>query len=244
MSVIRNLTFYVAQKNYWNKSKSMKSRFVVLVCFLFSFAPMVYANDDTQFWSAIALKGPINDNKLLFWFDGHARFSDDASRLGVSIVRPGIGWQTTKDLSLWLGIARVTVNNFSRAVVEEDRIWQQALYKVGQFAGGTIKGRSRFEQRFRDDTDTGLRWRQTFSWSKPISGTIASYVISNELFINLNDTEFQSETFDQNRAYFGFSFKISNQSKVGLGYLNNIINVENGSDITNHVVSASYSFSW
>lgn len=50
-------------------------------------------DDEFQVWSAIAANGPINDGDLLFWFDGHAKFGDDAGRLSTSIVRPGLGWR-------------------------------------------------------------------------------------------------------------------------------------------------------
>ena len=64
--------------------------------------------DDNQLWAAFLLNGPVSDdNNFLVWFDGHARFRDDASDLGVSIIRPGVGWRMNDTVSLWAGYARV-----------------------------------------------------------------------------------------------------------------------------------------
>ena len=48
--------------------------------------------NDIQSWNAITLIGDANERgDWQYWFDGHMRFKDDASQLGVSIFRPGIG---------------------------------------------------------------------------------------------------------------------------------------------------------
>jgi len=50
--------------------------------------------NDFQSWNAVALAGNADKaGDLQFWFDGHLRFKDDASQLGVSIFRPGIGYR-------------------------------------------------------------------------------------------------------------------------------------------------------
>ena len=69
-----------------------------------------HADSDFQSWNALALAGDADDDgKWQFWFDGHLRFKDDASRLGVSIIRPGVGYKLSRDTTLWLGVARVTI---------------------------------------------------------------------------------------------------------------------------------------
>ena len=131
--------------------------------------------DDTQVWSAVAMTAPAaTDSKLMLWCDGHARFSDDAGRLGVSIIRPGMGYRVSDKLTLWLGYARVTQHPGED--IDEDRIWQQATYPLGELFGGSLSGRTRLEQRFRDsDNDTGIRLRQFFRWSHKLGDTPVSY---------------------------------------------------------------------
>ena len=112
---------------------------------IFCFSTHSFASSkDLPAWPAIAASGPINHSRLLFWFDGHARFGDDVSELDASIIRPGLGWQATDNTSWWLGYARVTGHS-ADPNSEEDRAWQQVLYSIGEFAHGQLTGRSRLE---------------------------------------------------------------------------------------------------
>ena len=209
-------------------------------------SPLSHAVDDEfQAWSALSANGPINTGSLLFWFDGHARLGDDAGRLSTSIVRPGLGWRYSPDLTLWLGSARVTAHQ-ANPNVEEDRAWQQAIYRLGDFANGQLSGRTRLEQRFRDeDSDTGVRVRQFLRWAKPIPNSSLSYVVANELFVNLNDADWgQSSGFNQNRLFLGVNHKINERYKVEAGYVNNYINQIGRENQLNHILSASLSITW
>ena len=202
-------------------------------------------DDEFQAWSALSANGPMNTGDLLFWFDVHARFGDDAGRLSTSIVRPGLGWRYSPDLTLWLGYARVTGHQ-ADPNVEEDRAWQQANYRFGSVANGQLSGRTRLEQRFRDeDSDTGVRVRQFLRWAKPIPNSSLSYVVADELFVNLNDAEWgQSSGFNQNRLFLGVNHKINERYKVEAGYVNNYINQIGRENQLNHILSASLSITW
>ena len=202
-------------------------------------------DDEFQAWSALSANGPMNTGDLLFWFDVHARGGDDAGRLSTSIVRPGLGWRYSPDLTLWLGYARVTGHQ-ADPNVEEDRAWQQANYRFGSVANGQLSGRTRLEQRFRDeDSDTGVRVRQSLRWTKSIPNSSSSYVVANELFLNLNDADWgQSSGFNQNRLFLGVNHKINERYKVEVGYLNNYINQIGRDNQLNHILSASLSITW
>lgn len=195
---------------------------------------------DTQGWTAIAVAGPVkDDSKLLLWFDGHARFRDDASDLGVTIVRPALGYRAKDDLDLWAGYARIVSRGEDRPDIEEDRFWQQATYPITQIAGGGLSGRTRLEQRFRDTgDDTGWRLRQFVRWGKRIEGTAFSAVLWDELFINANDADWgQDAGFDQNRAFIGAAWHVSEKVRIEGGYLNNRLDNGNADDSTNHNAS-------
>ncbi len=198
------------------------------------------SDEDNQFWTSFAINGPISeDNELLVWFDGHARFSDDAGRLGVSIIRPAIGMNYSKNITLWLGYARVT--SHPDADIEEDRVWQQALYKLPGIFSGDFSGRTRLEQRDRENGGVGHRVRQFLRWTKFIEGSNFSYVIANELFVGLNDTNWgQNSGIDQNRLFLGFNYQVNDKNRLEFGYINNQINRFGSDNRTNHVVG----FSW
>lgn len=197
---------------------------------------------DFQAWTALAVSGPVEkDSRFLLWFDGHARFRDDASELGVSIIRPGIGWRINDNLDAWLGYARVVSRSDTAPNVEENRIWQQATYSLPQIFGGNFSGRTRLEQRFRDTgDDTGWRVRQFIRWERPFVGSEFSIVAWDEVFVGVNDTDWgQRSGFDQNRLFLGGAWRFSNRARLEVGYLNNALNLPGTDDQTNHNISAA-----
>jgi carbonic anhydrase len=192
---------------------------------------------DNQGWSAVFVNGPVEQgNRFLFWFDGHARFRDDATELGTSIIRPGVGWRLDDRVDLWLGYARVTGHR-DGPNIDEDRFWQQSTYRIGDVLGGALSGRSRLEQRFRNSgSDTGWRARQFFYYAQRFEGTPFSLVLANEIFFGLNDADWgQRSGYDQNRAFFGAAWHLSPGLRLEAGYLNNNLDGgPGGSNQTNH----------
>lgn len=201
------------------------------------------AADDNQAWTAVAANGPLEESSnFLLWFDGHARFQDDASELGTTIIRPGIGWKVNDKLKLWLGYAWITGRR-DGPDVKEERIWQQAAYPVVQIFGGRLSGRTRLEQRTRDGAnDTGWRLRQAWRWSRPMEGTELSFVVANETFVGLNDADWgQRDGYDQNRAFLGLGWQATPKMRVDTGYLNNHIDGGSAGDRTNHIFAVALS---
>lgn len=197
---------------------------------------------DNQLWTAIVIDGPVApDSRLLAWFDGHARFRDDASELGVSIIRPGIGYRAAPGLDLWAGYARVTTQ-LDGPDIKENRAWQQASFSAGRLFGGSLSGRSRLEQRFRSTgDDVGHRFRQFFRWSRPLNSDF-SLVLWDELFLALNTTDWgQRDGFDQNRLFVGGAWHIAESIRLDAGYLHNRLG-RSGGKRTNHNLSLSLFF--
>lgn len=198
---------------------------------------------DNQVWTSVSITGPVSDtSRFLVWFDGHARFSDDAGGLGVSILRPGIGWKASDSVSLWGGYARVT-SDAGDGDLEEDRLWQQATYSLPDFLSGQVSGRTRLEQRWLETSDdTGWRLRQSFRWSRGLNGSPLSLAVWNETFFAFNDADWgQQAGYDQNRAFAGMTFRMTERSQLEFGYLNNHVQ-RNGPDASNHNLVVSFSF--
>ncbi|MEZ6013185.1 MAG: DUF2490 domain-containing protein [Hyphomonas sp.] len=197
---------------------------------------------DQQIWTSVLVSGPVSDDsRLLVWFDGHARFSDDMGGLGVSILRPGLGWKMNDNLSLWGGYARVTSDS-GRGDLEEYRFWQQATYSLPGMFAGKSSGRTRLEQRWREaGDDTGWRLRQSLRWTKTLEETPISLVLWNETFVAFNEADWgQADGYDQNRAFAGLGFRLTDRSQLELGYLHNHIR-RSGPDASNHNLAVSLS---
>lgn len=205
------------------------------------------AAQDTQLWTALFANGPVkDDSKVLLWFDGHARYSEDVTRLGVSILRPGIGYKLNQRISVWVGYANVISRADGRDNITDNRIWQQATYTLANGEWGSFSGRTRLEQRFLNTgNDTGFRLRQFFRYAKPIPDTKWTLTGWNEVFIHLNDTDFGANAgFDQSRTFLGLRYKPTNKIALEGGYLLNQIGIQNAGDQFNHNVSISISTSF
>lgn len=199
----------------------------------------VSAQAQDQVWSAVTVSGPVaKDSRWLVWFDGHARFREGGDTLDTIILRPGVGYRVNDRMDVWVGYAHVT-NRRPGVDTEEHRLWQQATYTIAQIAGGNLTGRTRFEQRFRDGgDDTGLRLRQFVRWSRPLGDTPLSAVVSNEIFIALNDTDWgQRGGYDQNRAFVGLAYAVTPKFRVEAGYLNQQIDGGSAPDTRNDNLS-------
>ena len=195
--------------------------------------------DDTELWTSLAISGPASeDSRALLWFDGHLRFADKGDSLGTAIVRPGVGWRVNERLDVWAGYAHI-VSHASHPNVKEHRAWQQASVAAGTWLGGAVSLRTRLEQRFRQGADgSGLRLRQFVRWARPIEATRLSWVLSDEVFFNLNETDWgQVQGFGQNRAFAGVAFQGTRDLRLEGGYLHNHIDGGRGRDRTNHNLS-------
>jgi len=228
-------------------TSSLKAGWSALWALVFlTLAPRAMAVDD-QVWFALSANGPMQeDSRLLLWFDAHARYRDGATDLGVTIIRPGIGWQVTDTTKAWAGYARVVGRRNNGPNVEEDRAWEQLTYSVVDLFGGSVTGRTRLEQRYIDGADdTGHRLRQSLRWTRPIGASDWSWVAANEIFINLNNTDYGADTgYGQNRVYAGLGWK----PVPGLGfeftYLNNHIDNPLGDNAKNNNFTVSMSLRW
>jgi len=90
------------------------------------------AQSDTGTWLGVFARGEIEsnsaeiaDNRLRWWFDGHARFFQDTDGFGQSIVRPGLGYALSDTTTIWAGYGWIRTSPASGRVFDEHRVWQQ-----------------------------------------------------------------------------------------------------------------------
>jgi hypothetical protein len=195
---------------------------------------------DAQAWLNVTGSGPVH-GKLLAWAEVQTRFGEDLGRLSQTIVRPGVGYQLSKSLQLYVGYARVTNHN-PGPDVGEDRLWQQLSWSGAPLAGGTLSTRTRLEQRFVETgRDTGWRMRQLVKYNRPFRpGGDTSLVLTSEAFVALDDADWGARSgFDQLRNFAGVGFSVAPQARIEAGYMNQYIDRAGPDDRMNHIASAN-----
>ncbi len=233
--------------NYFRKST------LTIACILLSGLPWsnasADANNDFGVWGAVQAQGSIaspesNKNKWLWWMEGQGHLFNDASRLGQSIIRPGIGYQLSDNVSIWTGYAWVYSSPLGRDETDEHRIWQQLSWG-DTYSWGSLATRTRLEQRFLSSgDDVGWRYRQLLKYTYPIFSDRVYLSVWDEIFININSTDWGANNgFGQNRVFAGIGAFIDpkRQYRFELGYLNQFVYLEKSTDQMGHIISASMS---
>ena len=144
------------------------------------------------------------------------------------LLRTGIGYNLTENgNNLLLGYGYIHSENYVgqtdlKVSIGEHRIFQQFItkQKIGKVG---FQHRYRFEQRFVAE-DIKLRFRYFLGINVPLTtlneGKNPIYLsIYDEIFINT-----VSEVFDRNRLYGGIGYKVSDNLKVEVGYMNQFLN--------------------
>jgi hypothetical protein len=146
------------------------------------------------------------------------------------LLRTGIGLNLSEgNNNLLLGYGFIHSQNYfddsdEKANVNEHRIYQQFItrQKLNRI---TIQHRYRFEQRIIED-DFKLRFRYFLAFNIPLSKAekvdhtfyLSAY---NEMFLNTEE-----KVFDRNRLYGGLGYKINQNLRFEVGYMNQFF--ENG----------------
>ena len=184
----------------------------------------------------------INDvrGSWRLWLDAQLRFGDDSSRFSQGLVRPGIGYAFNSAWSVWTGYAYIRTDQpYASTPSHEQRIWEQVTW-TGAPGGTELSSRTRLEQRFHSaGSDKGWRLREMGKLIQPLGSkkiwAIAAY---NELFVNLNSTDFGARSgADRNRVFVGPGIKLSKSVRVELGYMNQYTFNNNGPDRVDHTLS-------
>lgn len=202
------------------------------------FSTPAMADEDAQAWAAATATIPVDD-KIVVWLEAQGRFSDDASRLGQLLLRPGIGYKVSPGTTVFAGYAYVRTDPVGPVRTTEHRIWQQVSWRaLGDGKSTTLSGRSRLEQRFVNGTrDVGVRFRQLLRLTTPVSKSGVQAVGWSELFLGLNDTQAGQRTgFDRLRSFAGVSVPVGKSLRLEPGYMNEYVKGRTD-DRANHIAS-------
>ena len=217
-------------------------RLCVASIMLVNTVPAVSADEDTNIWLAQSTSIDLGGDMLL-GLEAQERFTHDASRLGQFLFRPSFGYKLDKSTSIHLGYAYVYSDPQNGASTNEHRAFQQLSFRVtGDGKSVTITGRSRFEQRFLEETDgTAFRVRQQLRLIAPLSEKVRA-VVWTEAFVGLSKTRFQRDGLGLWRNFVGVSVPVSKAVSLETGYLNQFV-FRAGTDRIDHVANLTISAS-
>jgi hypothetical protein len=211
----------------------MKRTCLALAAIASAAAPAALA--ENQIWTNLELKTtPAALSRIELTVNTELRFSPDGD-LSTFALSPGIGYRLNDGLKVAAGYRYGTTFRHGPDP-REHRLWQQLSYDLFEAGAWEISGRTRLEERWREDADgTALRLRQRFSLSHPVPGTELEFEISNEAYFSLNETTWAPSGFHENRARAAVDWKAGRGLEWSLGYLNQFRKGTGGSaDETNH----------
>lgn len=178
---------------------------------------------------------PLGDTKWGIHLESQFRLSDMGADWQQLLVRPGINYSLNPHITLSAGFARITTYPYgdfpSPDDFPENRWWEQLAVNHKAF-GLDWTHRIRLEQRnigtlspdssgnyHHDGWRYENRIRYMLRTTIPISNDKKWYVpVWNEIFINFGDNVYRNH-FDQNRAFIGIGRKLSDSTRLEVGFM-------------------------
>lgn len=200
--------------------------------------------EDGGYWFNLRMQGELPVQNFYWDMDINPRWRNEGKHLDNLYLRPAVFYKPDSKTSLWLGHDTIASHPDGKSSYQENRWWQQFQYQFDPVQSITFTNRSRLEQRTREGFhDTGHRLRQMFKASKAVTNYPAlSYVMSDELFVNVDQTDWGAHRgLDQNRLFVGINWKVNKRCTLETGYLNQIVN-KTTHNLENHVISITVGF--
>lgn len=196
----------------------------------------LFANTDRQLWFGYTQQNKFHSNWGLWLEFQHRTKNNFAGNLHVEILRAGITYYINNDVRVTVGYAFIpqfpslTNQSFVRL---EHRPWQQVfhVYTKNQFR---LLHYLRSEQRLLEKTmgETildGYVFRQRIRYSatalvafnkhKAFKQGSIGLVLADEVFVNAYSSD-KAPIYDQNRAFGGLFYNITNATQLHAGYMN------------------------
>ena len=205
--------------------------------FSLAFVPARAADESTGAWLILSLSDRLpssaGQSRWRYWLDAQARYPDFGNDINELLIRPGIGYDVSPNVSVFVGYARFRSHTAADTTVTEDRFWQHLAWRFRRWDSASLSMRFRLEQRsLSTGDDTGLLMRYQLKYRRKLShGGSTEFVASIEPFFDLRDTDYGADAgLSQNRAYLGFGWRLGDKSSVDLGYQNQYFFVDSGRD--------------
>ena len=197
--------------------------------------------------------------KFNFIFDTQLRSNDQWKKTETFILRPGLTYVLSKNVSLSAGLALITnwkTMEGIRDEVSDNRIWQQ-LGINQQVKNTVLQHRIRIEERWipvlkvagseivKSDPNFNARFRYFTRWISPFSATKKLtkgiyWAVQNEFFFNAAGARHANrKLFDQSRTYAGTGYRLGKHADLELGYMFFYTEGRNKDYTTNNIIQLS-----
>ncbi len=222
----------------------MSGRFLLssLAAALVASPALAQTSHDQGVWINGTVTGKV-EGPVVFFAEVQPRITEGVSRMTQLLLRPAVGYEVSKDLTIYQGYARVIDPIEGGADLHEDRLFQQVTWNVGKIGQLEVQSRTRFEQRWRSDgPGVSLRARQMMRFEYPLApGTRRVAAISSvEGFVGLKSAAWGGvEGFDQLRTFVGLEIPLPGRSTIEAGYLNQTRDAAGPRVNMTHVASVS-----
>ena len=217
----------------------------ILCMIAVGFSGSAWASEDGQLWLASGANVKLND-KWRLSEDVIARFSNDRDGLYQLQSATLLHYKLGKDVTVAAGyVHSPQYSDGDRTSLERRAREQVTVDNVARIGGGKLGARLRMEQRWRNNADgTAWRIRPYVKYTLPLRGK-TSLVLSNETFLNLNTTAFQSQGgLERMRNLFAINTPLVKNVTAEVGYLNQYGFVPGGEDTSDHIASLSINASF
>jgi hypothetical protein len=172
------------------------------------------------------------------------RFDDLNTREPTRVIRPMVGYQASKQVSLWVGYTRVEQFPSGRAQTTENRLFQQLSWNMGKLGTVSLASRTRLEQRFfANGGGSAWRLREQLKASVPLTGSKVSIVVTTEPFVTLQSSVSGSSSgLEQWRSFIGVNVPLTHRVSLEAGYMNRYIVRRNAPDRIDHIFPLTLSY--
>ena len=215
--------------------------------FFITINPAAALEQNVKFWPGLYIQQKIpKHEKWQYLLFTQARFIDDSHPWQSALIEGGVGYLLTPNHSLWAGY-RLTVHNVLKNSFQENRFFQQLIWKVKDENKKIILSRTRFEElNLTNQTSTYYRVRERITFEQMINykGKINPFYW-NEAFFPLNKPNYVSHNFiNENRLFIGFRYYTTPHTNWEIGYINQtqFETRKNIQDKMYHILTIVYNF--
>lgn len=202
------------------------------------------AEEDGGYWFNVHMQGDLPMQNVGWSMDTNPRYRNEGKHLDYLYLRPAVFYKLDSRSSVWLGHDTIIGHPAGKSAYRETRWYEQFQYQFEPISTVTFSSRTRLEERRRGGfRNTGHRLRQMIKASLPLKmNSKLSVVVYDELFININETDWGARHgIDQNRIFIGGNWKFNRHAYLEAGYLNQFVNKATV-NLENHVISATLGF--